>query len=188
MNQSNEYSNINGDYQATSNEYIQNWEQFASGLDSNYQQDISQSDSMTDQTTSFGFQQEEENIFQYNQKLLSEEINPEMDYETLIRTKDLYFDPDPQIIRKPTPKEPVVYNQNIMVRFLQPPPVPQGPLIIREVRPPQPPPPPPLVNINPYSSKTLFLFLKRLFVNEHHHHFHLHHLFFVNDLHRFLLL
>ncbi|CAF0941641.1 unnamed protein product [Adineta ricciae] len=32
-----------------------------------------------------------------------------------------------------------------MVRFLQPPPVPQAPLIIREVRAPQPPPPPPLV-------------------------------------------
>ena len=43
---------------------------------------------------------------------------------------------------------PLIYKQNIMVKFLKPPPVPLGPLIIREVRPPQPPPPPPLVSRN----------------------------------------
>jgi hypothetical protein len=140
MDQSNQY----GEYQT-----IPNW-----GFDTTYQQDISQSNSIADQTTSFGFQQQDQNMYQYNQNFTSEEVNPEMDYETLIRTKDLYYDPNPQVIRKPTTGEPVVYNQNIMVRFLQPPPIVQGPLIIREVRPPQPPPPPPLVNLNLCSSKT----------------------------------
>ncbi|CAF4612293.1 unnamed protein product, partial [Rotaria magnacalcarata] len=39
---------------------------------------------------------------------------------------------------------PLVYKQNITIKFLKPPPVPLGPLVIREVRAPQPPPPPPL--------------------------------------------
>jgi len=58
----------------------------------------------------------------------------------------LFQDSNPQIIRKPAPGGGVTYKQNILVRFLQPPPIPPpGPLIIREVRPPQPPAPPPLV-------------------------------------------
>ncbi|CAF1336412.1 unnamed protein product [Didymodactylos carnosus] len=57
----------------------------------------------------------------------------------------LYQDSNPQIIRRPAPGGGVTYKQNILVRFLQPPPVPPpGPLIIKEVRPPQPPAPPPL--------------------------------------------
>lgn len=57
----------------------------------------------------------------------------------------LFFDPNPEIIRKPQMIAPIIYKQNITIKFLKPPPIPQGPLIIREVRPPQPPPPPPLV-------------------------------------------
>ncbi|CAF1400637.1 unnamed protein product, partial [Didymodactylos carnosus] len=60
-------------------------------------------------------------------------------------SQGLYQDSNPQIIRRPAPGGGVTYKQNILVRFLQPPPVPPpGPLIIREVRPPQPPAPPPL--------------------------------------------
>ncbi|CAF0760214.1 unnamed protein product [Adineta steineri] len=60
---------------------------------------------------------------------------------------ELYRDPNgPQIIRRPPAQGPLTYQQNISVRFLQPPPVPPpGPLVIKEVRPPQLPPPPPLV-------------------------------------------
>ncbi|CAF2867283.1 unnamed protein product [Rotaria sp. Silwood2] len=58
----------------------------------------------------------------------------------------LYQDPNPQIIRRPAQSGQVTYTQNIKIRFLQPPAIPApGPLIIKEVRPPQPPPPPPLV-------------------------------------------
>ncbi|CAF1555718.1 unnamed protein product, partial [Didymodactylos carnosus] len=58
----------------------------------------------------------------------------------------LFNDPNPQIIRRQAAGGAVTYKQNILVKFLQPPPVPPpGPLIIKEVRPPQPPPPPPLV-------------------------------------------
>jgi hypothetical protein len=124
-----------------SDNYIPNWEQLVGEPT-----DFSQSDTTTDQTTSFGFQQQEEGNFQYNQDLSSEEINPEFDYETIIRLKHLYYDPEPKLIRKPTKADPVVYNQHVRIRFLQPPPIPQEPLIIREVRPPQSPPPPPLVS------------------------------------------
>ena len=84
----------------------------------------------------------------YNQDIPFEETNSNADYESIIPTKHLYYDPNPEIIRKSTTTNPVVYNQNIMVRFLQPPPVPLGPLIIREVRPPQPQPSSPLVSLN----------------------------------------
>ncbi|CAF1238314.1 unnamed protein product [Adineta ricciae] len=58
----------------------------------------------------------------------------------------VYNDPNPEIIRRAAPEGPIVYQQKIFVRFLQPPPVPPpGPLIIKEVRPQQPPPPPPLI-------------------------------------------
>jgi hypothetical protein len=126
---------------------IESWDQLLGetrGTDNPYQ-DVSQADTSTDQTSSFGFQRQE-NIYQYNQDSSTEEINPDIDYETIIRSKHLYYDPEPQIIRKPSVANPLIYNQNIQVRFLQPPPVPQGTLIIREVRPPQPPPPPPLVS------------------------------------------
>ena len=155
MDQSNEYTN----YEGIANDYVPNWEAEGADMDNTYPHDASLSETTTtDRTNSLGFQQqpiaqEEEDataavpeIFQYNQGFPSEEINAEMDYETLIRTKELFYDPQPRVIRKPAPTNPVVYNQNIIVRFLQPPPISQGPLIIREVRPPQPPPPPPLVN------------------------------------------
>jgi hypothetical protein len=133
---------------------IQSWEQLlgqATGTDNRYQ-DISQTDSTAEQTTSFGFQQQQhiEDNHQYKQNVSSEEIGPEADYETIIRSKNLYYDPDPEVIRKPTMIDPIVYKQNIMIRFLQAPPLPQEPLIIREVRAPQPPPPPPLVSSNLY--------------------------------------
>ncbi|CAF0824193.1 unnamed protein product [Adineta ricciae] len=58
----------------------------------------------------------------------------------------VYNDPNPEIIRRAAPEGPIVYQQKIFIRFLQPPPVPPpGPLIIKEVRPQQPPPPPPLI-------------------------------------------
>ncbi|CAF0748527.1 unnamed protein product [Didymodactylos carnosus] len=57
----------------------------------------------------------------------------------------IFQDRHPYIIRQPA-KGGVIYQQNVSVRFLQPPPLPPpGPLIIKEVRPPQPPAPPPLV-------------------------------------------
>jgi len=60
-------------------------------------------------------------------------------------TEGNFKDPNPQIIRRPAQNGPVTYSQNIRVRFLQPPAVqPPGPLIIKEVRPPQPPAPAPL--------------------------------------------
>ncbi|CAF4199163.1 unnamed protein product [Rotaria sp. Silwood2] len=60
-------------------------------------------------------------------------------------SQNVYQDPNPQIVRRPAPGGSVTYTQNIRLRFLQPPPIPPpGPLIIKEVRPPQPPLPPPL--------------------------------------------
>ncbi|CAF3738046.1 unnamed protein product [Rotaria sp. Silwood1] len=60
--------------------------------------------------------------------------------------KNIYFDPDPQIVRRATTEGPIIYQQKILVRFLQPPAIPSpGPLIIKEVRPVQPPPPLPLI-------------------------------------------
>lgn len=57
----------------------------------------------------------------------------------------VFQDPNPQVIKRAALGGPQVFTQRVMVRFLQPPPVPApGPLIIKEVRPPQPPPPPPL--------------------------------------------
>ncbi|CAF1398176.1 unnamed protein product [Adineta ricciae] len=57
----------------------------------------------------------------------------------------LFKDPNPEIIRRPAPGGQQTYTQRVIVKFLQPPPIPTpGPLIIKEVRPPQPPPPPPL--------------------------------------------
>ncbi|CAF1282368.1 unnamed protein product [Rotaria sp. Silwood1] len=66
-------------------------------------------------------------------------------YGAEVRGAGLFFDTNPQIIRRPAPGGVQTYTQNIQVRFLQPPPVPPpGPLIIKEVRESQAPLPPPL--------------------------------------------
>jgi hypothetical protein len=129
---------------------VQNWKRLSqeTSPDDPLFRGLSESPSADDVTTSFGFQQPEttENQHQLSRQSSQQIINPTTDYETLVRSKQLYFDPNPEFIRKPQMIAPIVYKQNIMVKFLKPPSVPQGPLIIREVRPPQPPPPPPLVS------------------------------------------
>ncbi|CAF0896795.1 unnamed protein product [Adineta steineri] len=61
----------------------------------------------------------------------------------------IFHDPNPQIIQRKG-SHSVTYKQNIIVRFLQPPPIPNaGPLIIKEVHAPQPSPLPPLVIKHP---------------------------------------
>ncbi|CAF0825257.1 unnamed protein product [Rotaria sordida] len=58
------------------------------------------------------------------------------------------YDPSPQIIRKKLEDyhEPIVYKQQIAVRYLCPPtPPPPAPLIIREIRPPEPLSLPPII-------------------------------------------
>lgn len=143
----------------TDDTIIHNWPHLTSGAtaDDHPYQTISQTDSMNDATTtSYSTQQQQEQKQEYGQTDINydfdraspEEISASIDYETLIRTKQLYFDPNPETIRKPQMVAPLVYKQNIMIKFLKPPSVPQGPLIIREIRPPQPPPPPPLVPQN----------------------------------------
>ncbi|CAF4676232.1 unnamed protein product [Rotaria sp. Silwood1] len=127
---------------------MNSWQHLSNNIstdDQNYQ-NISQSDSMDEITVSFGFQHQDdtENKDQSKQNS-SEEIDSTVDYETFVRSRQLYVDPNPELIRKPLMISPLAYKQNIRIKFLKPPPVPQGPLIIREVRPPQPPPPPPLV-------------------------------------------
>jgi hypothetical protein len=104
----------------------------------------SQSDSIDDITESFGFPQQQLN----STANLTTEISSTTDYKTFLQSQKLYFDPDPELIRKPQMIAPLIYKQNVTVKFLKPPPIPLGPLIIREVRPPQPPPPPPLVSRN----------------------------------------
>jgi hypothetical protein len=128
---------------------IQNWKRLSGGASSSDLrfQSVSESTSTDDVTTSFGFQQQDrtDSHEQLNGNLF-EQVNHTTDYTTLVQSKQLYFDPNPEFIRKPQMIAPIVYKQNIMVKFLKPPSVPQGPLIIREVRPPQAPPPPPLVS------------------------------------------
>jgi len=59
---------------------------------------------------------------------------------------NIYIDSNPQIIRRTTTEHPITYEQRVLVRYLQPPPLPPAePLIIKEVCPDQPPPPPPLI-------------------------------------------
>ena len=60
------------------------------------------------------------------------------------RTPNIYKDPNPEIIRR-TMECPIRHEQRIFLRCLQPPAQEPGPLIIKEVRPPQPPPLPPLI-------------------------------------------
>jgi len=99
---------------------------------------VSSATSTEDLTASFGFQQTTVD--------LPREISPSIDYETIVRKENLFFDPNPELLTKPLMITPVVYKQNIKIKFLKPPSIPLGPLIIQEVRPPQPPPPPPLVS------------------------------------------
>ncbi|CAF4974647.1 unnamed protein product [Rotaria sp. Silwood1] len=61
-------------------------------------------------------------------------------------TSDLFIDSSPQIIRRTISGSPIMFEQRVTVRYIQPPSVPEpGPLIIKKVRPRQPSPPPPLV-------------------------------------------
>ncbi|CAF1299637.1 unnamed protein product [Adineta ricciae] len=145
----------------TEDTIIQNWQHLTgtSIFDEHGYQTVSQSDSVNDVSTSYGIhhqsqqQEEQQQQQEFGQTDINydlnraspEEISSSIDYETLIRSKQLYFDPNPETIRKPQMISPLVYKQNITIKFLKPPSIPQGPLIIREVRPPQPPPPPPLV-------------------------------------------
>ncbi|UJR31206.1 hypothetical protein I4U23_018710 [Adineta vaga] len=64
--------------------------------------------------------------------------------------------PPPLIIRKKATDNAVTYEQNISVRYLQPPtPPPQGPIIIREIRPPPPCPKSPIhIRQRPAPSRT----------------------------------
>ena len=140
--------------------------------------------SHSEQTQSFGFEVSNQT---YNYTQTMHDISPEIDYQTIVTSKDLYNDPNPQIIRRPSTVNPVVYNQNVRIRFLQPPPIEQGPLIIKEIREPQPPPPPPLVDLYLCILITYNFFslvLKRSFVNVHYLRFLLHRLFFVNVRHQ----
>ncbi|UJR33375.1 hypothetical protein I4U23_020823 [Adineta vaga] len=71
--------------------------------------------------------------------------NNETDQQYSNPAGKIFHDPDPQIIQRKG-SHSVTYKQNIIVRFLQPPPIPNaGPLIIKEVHAPQPSPLPPLV-------------------------------------------
>ncbi|KAL7673294.1 hypothetical protein ACOME3_008160 [Neoechinorhynchus agilis] len=55
-------------------------------------------------------------------------------------------DPSPTVVRRALTGASTVHRQNVIIRFLRPPAPPApGPLIIKEVRPPQPKPAPPLV-------------------------------------------
>ncbi|KAL7669380.1 hypothetical protein ACOME3_010037 [Neoechinorhynchus agilis] len=55
------------------------------------------------------------------------------------------FDPNPIVIRKQDNRAPVEYKQKVFVRYLQPPTVKPGPLIIKEQRAPPEKPMPPLI-------------------------------------------
>jgi len=58
----------------------------------------------------------------------------------------IQVDANPTVIRRQMSGAAIVQKQNIIVRFLRPPAPPApGPLIIKEIRPPQPRPAPPLV-------------------------------------------
>ncbi|CAF2712568.1 unnamed protein product [Rotaria sp. Silwood2] len=71
--------------------------------------------------------------------------NNDTDQDNSTSPGQIFYDPNPQIIQRKG-SHSVTYKQNIIVRFLQPPPIPNaGPLIIKEVRAPQPSPLPPLV-------------------------------------------
>lgn len=127
-------------YQTDANNTIQSWEQLLGG------DTVGQGEQLNQDVSSADFPANHTASFQFNKDSSYEEVNADVDYETIVRSKNAYNDPQPQIIRKPCQANPVVYNQKVIIRFLQPPPVEQGPLIIREVRPPQPPPQAPIVS------------------------------------------
>ncbi|KAI3387585.1 hypothetical protein SNEBB_001036 [Seison nebaliae] len=55
------------------------------------------------------------------------------------------YDPNPQVINK-IANDQVTYQQNVAIRYLQPPtPPPPAPIIVKEIRAPRAPTPPPLV-------------------------------------------
>ncbi|CAF3443733.1 unnamed protein product [Rotaria socialis] len=90
-------------------------------------------------TRSLLVDKEEKNTFKLNNS------NDDIDRDNLNSPGQIFYDPNPQIIQRKG-SHSVTYKQNIIVRFLQPPPIPNaGPLIIKEVRPPQTSPLPPLV-------------------------------------------
>jgi len=54
-------------------------------------------------------------------------------YKILASAGRIFYDPHPQIIQRKGSNS-VTYKQNIIVRYLQPPPIPNaGPLVIKEV-------------------------------------------------------
>ena len=66
-----------------------------------------------------------------NESLLSEKYptafnaqDASLQSSRLRSTNNLYFDPKSAIVRRPTSGEPVVYEQKIFLRFLQPPAIP----------------------------------------------------------------
>jgi hypothetical protein len=85
------------------------------------------------------------NLFKTSDPSSIESIDAHIDNDTCIQSERLFFDPDPEIIVKPQMITPIVYKQNITVKFLKPPAVRHEPLIIREIRSTQPPLRPPLV-------------------------------------------
>lgn len=71
--------------------------------------------------------------------------NEEVDGTNLSSAGRIFYDPNPQIIQRKGSNS-VTYKQNIIVRFLQPPTIPNaGPLVIKEISSQQQPPLPPLV-------------------------------------------
>lgn len=138
-------------HRTSTNDTIRSWEQLLGETSASDQvfPDSLPSEVLPPKTNSFEFQKFHYPVYEFNRDLPPEEISSSDDYETLVRSKHLYYDPNPKVIRKPTLiKGPLVYNQNILLRFLKPPPVAQEPLIVREIRPPQPPPLPPLVSLD----------------------------------------
>ncbi|KAI0990594.1 hypothetical protein GJ496_004016 [Pomphorhynchus laevis] len=58
----------------------------------------------------------------------------------------LQYDPKPIVIYKASKNPPAIYKQNVIIKYLKPPSLPQpGPIIIREILSPQIPPAPPLI-------------------------------------------
>jgi hypothetical protein len=65
--------------------------------------------------------------------LLSPNYNEEIDPPHISSAGRIFYDPNPQIVQRKGSNS-VTYKQNIIVRFLQPPPIPNaGPLLIKEV-------------------------------------------------------
>lgn len=81
-----------------------------------------------------------------NEKVIRTSSTDETNRYLATSIDHIYKDLNPKIIRRAATDRPVTYEQRVLVRYLQPPPLPPPePLIIKEVRPEQPPPPPPLI-------------------------------------------